>query len=97
MFLSNLRKDRVDKSILRHRHTPSCALLTQAVVFCAGSLFNTASSTSIAAAGIRVPRKVERDVMLLVNDRDPQINLYTTANLGTEESGRCEEVAVMGR
>ena len=66
------------------------------MVFCAGSLFNTASSTSIAAAGIRVPRKVERDVMLFGNDRDPQLTLYTTANLGTDESGCSEEVAVMG-
>ena len=66
------------------------------MVFCAGSLFNTASSTSIAAAGIRVPRKVERDVMLFVNDRDPQLTLYTTANLVTDESGCSEEVAVMG-
>lgn len=51
----------------------------------------------MAAAGIRVPRKVERDVMLFGNDRDPQLNVYTTANLGTDESGGCEEVAVMGR
>ena len=26
-----------------------------------------------------------------------QLNLSTTATLGTEESGRCGEVAVMGR
>jgi len=28
---------------------------------------------------------------------DVQANLSTTATLGTEESGRCREVAVMGR
>ena len=28
---------------------------------------------------------------------DIQLNLSTTATLGTEESGRCGEVAVMGR
>ena len=50
----------------------------------------------MAAAGIRVPRKVERDVMVLVNDRDLQLNLSITATLGTEESSRCEEVAVNG-
>ena len=50
----------------------------------------------MAAAGIRVPRKVERDVMVLVNDRDLQLNLSITATLGTEESSRCEEVAVTG-
>ena len=36
-------------------------------------------------------------LILIVVFTDIQLNLSTTATLGTEESGRCGEVAVMGR